>query len=238
MPDASRMKFPIESPQFKPRMLNLVAAGVTGVQEVTSIECVADVAGSLNDTYFLINTPSVNYYVWIDVDDGGTDPEVANRTGVEVDIAEDDTADDVATAVAAALDALSTMAAIAATDTVTVTNAADGAVTDAADGAVPTGFTIGVTTAGVTSGVALSMGKFDASIAETGAGPGDYTITFNEPFVKVPQVIVNCTTLMAPQLVSVSVSAVRVLLNNMSGNAADGDFHMLVIGSQASDSIL
>lgn len=125
----------------------------TAIAEVSTIECVADVAGSLNDTYFYINTPENEYYVWFNADAGGTDPEVAGKTGVEVAISEDDTADTVAAAVKTALDALADMAASVVTDTVTVTNGTGGAVEDPSDSAEATGFTFDVTTMGAAGSV-------------------------------------------------------------------------------------
>lgn len=232
------VNYDIVSPQYRPKMLNLTALGTTGIQEVTQIVCVADIAGSLNSKYFLYNTPSVNYYVWIDVASAGVDPAIAGRTGIQVAIASGATNTAVATAVTAAMDALSTIAATRVSATVTATNAADGAVTNAVDGTAATGFTITTPTQGVTSLVALSMGKFNATIAESGAGPGDYTITFNDKFVQVPQVVVLGTSTVAPRLVSVTTSAVQVEMNDLSGNPVDADFHMLVIGSQATDLIL
>lgn len=120
----------------------------TDQPEITTVQCVADVAGSLGGKYFTINAANdlVKYYVWFNVDGASTDPAPAGLTGVEVAISENDVADDVATAVAAALDALSAFGAAAVTDTVTVTNAANGVTTDAAD--VDAGVTINVTQQG------------------------------------------------------------------------------------------
>lgn len=145
------------------------SAAVVGVAEETDITAVADVAGSLNDTYFLLDTPdSADYYVWFNVDAGGTDPEIAGRTGVEVAISADDADTVVAAALQAALDPLPNMAATVLGAVVTVTNDAEGPAPDAADGAAPTGFTFDTTAQGVTAQAA--QGPFNASV---GLQPGD-----------------------------------------------------------------
>lgn len=116
-----------------------------GVQTVTTI---ADVAGSLNNKYFLLNSASsgVQYYVWFNVSSGGTDPMVANKTGVEVDISTNANANTVATAVAAAIDALAEFASTASSAIVTVTNSAAGNFVPASDSVpAPTGFAFAVT---------------------------------------------------------------------------------------------
>lgn len=116
-----------------------------GEQDIT---CVADVASSLNDTYFLLNSPNggVEYYVWFNVDSAGTDPMIADKTGVEVAISEDDDADTVAAAVDAAIDALSEFTSSATNAVVSVTNAAAGNFLPASDSVdAPTGFNFEVT---------------------------------------------------------------------------------------------
>lgn len=59
-------------------------AGIT--TETTRIRFVGDIAGSLNNTYFLINAGEDNpqFYVWYNVDGLGTDPDLAGKCGLEV----------------------------------------------------------------------------------------------------------------------------------------------------------
>jgi len=140
-------------------------APVTGVAEVTSITCVADVSSSLNSQYFLYDTPYVAYYVWINVAAAGVDPEIAGRTGIMVAIAEDDIAADVATAVAAAMNASIYIGAAAVGAVVTATAAHTGAAADAVDGAATTGFTFSVTTQGVTAVAAKKVVTIENSIS-------------------------------------------------------------------------
>lgn len=120
---------------------------VVGVSQVTDIQAIADVSASLNSTYFYIDTPEHEYYAWINVSSTGTDPAIDGRTGVEIDINQDDIADDVANAIYTALGALADMTAEVVGDTVTVTNSSSGVVEDAVD--YSTGFTISVITSGI-----------------------------------------------------------------------------------------
>lgn len=120
----------------------------TATAEVTSITCVADVSGSLNNKYFYIYNAldAIPYYVWFNVNSAGTAPAPSGKTAVEIAIATNATAATVATAVAAALDALAGFIASAASGVVTCTNAVVGYASDAVD--VNSGVTISVTTQG------------------------------------------------------------------------------------------
>jgi hypothetical protein len=120
--------------------------------EVTKIICVADSSSSLQSKYFTISGMGTDfeqndYYVWIDVGSGGTDPDISG-TGIEVDIAADASAATVATAVNTALDDHSSndFGSSRSTATLTVTNAVRGSVSDAAN--VNAGFTITTETEG------------------------------------------------------------------------------------------
>jgi hypothetical protein len=63
-------------------------------RETSTITTVADVAGSLSGLYFLLSTAEDQQlnYVWYRVNGTGTDPLVANRTGIIVDINSNDSA--------------------------------------------------------------------------------------------------------------------------------------------------
>lgn len=122
---------------------------IEGVKEVTDITTVADVAGSLNNTYFLINSADdeTEYYVWFNVSGTGTDPLVANKTGIEVFINTNDSANIVAQKLTNTFNIYnSNFSATILANVVTVTNVLEGNTTDAVD--FDTGFTIVVTTQG------------------------------------------------------------------------------------------
>jgi len=110
------------------------------VAQIVDVKCGADSSSSLDAVYFIISSIGVDYYVWIDIDDGSADPAVTGRTGIEVDISANDSAVTVATAVAAAVTAVAAFGAVRTGNTVRITNASAGPVTAAADG--NTGWTI------------------------------------------------------------------------------------------------
>lgn len=107
------------------------------------IATVADSAGSLNSTYFLIDgADGDNWYVWYNINSAGVDPAIADRTGIEVAAATGASADDIATATRSALSACTSIEDIGgATNHVTFsqTEVGPGNVEDGAD---PTTFTI------------------------------------------------------------------------------------------------
>lgn len=137
----------------------LRAAFTVDTAGVQTISPVADVAGSLNNKYFFLNSQgnTHRYYVWINVNGAGTDPMIAGRTGIEVDVATGATAAAVGTALAAAIAAAGGGNDFTATGTttVTVTNKVVGPYTAATD-AGATGFTFAIT-AGGTSTVTVNM---------------------------------------------------------------------------------
>lgn len=137
------------------------------IAEVTSITCVADDTGSLNNTYFKIYSTSTTYVVWINVNSAGSDPSLPSTTSVEIAVATDATAATIATAIKSALDAISGGAIFTttrSTATLTITRGTAGKVNDTVDGAgaAATGFTISTTTQGISapsSTYSLEVGK-------------------------------------------------------------------------------
>jgi len=134
-------------------------------QELFSVACEADVASSLNETYFTFSSTTADFYVWFNVATAGTDPAIAGKTAIPVAIAANASAATVATAVAAAIDANANFhSVVSACDSTLVyvqvklagsaTNAADATMMDA------TGFTI--TT--LRQGAKLEVGFIDGDI--------------------------------------------------------------------------
>lgn len=76
--------------------------GEEAKQETSDFTTVADVAGSLAGRYFGITSAfNLNrYYVWFRVSGSGSDPLVANRTGIRIDLTTGDTANNVALKIA------------------------------------------------------------------------------------------------------------------------------------------
>lgn len=136
-----------------------------GDPEEADIQCVADVSSSLNNKYFIWNSPAQEYYFWFNVDGAGADPMLPNMLGVEVAISENDIADDVAAALQAAMDAQSDISATVLLDTVSAANDDAGDVPDVTEGMAPTGFLFSVTQQGTDDDIIL--------FSELGIQPGD-----------------------------------------------------------------
>lgn len=111
------------------------------------------VASNLLDSYFTFSSAgdATDFYMWYNVNGEGTDPAVADSTGIEVEIDAAASANDVASASRAQF-ALSGLVTLfdesGATDKVLFRNKSVGTTTDAADGAAATGFTVSVTVQG------------------------------------------------------------------------------------------
>lgn len=67
-------------------------------------------------------------------------------------------------------------------------------------------------------------------------GTGNYTISPVVPFARAPQVVASAVTdNIICKLVSSAVGAINIVTENLSGTATDAVFHMIVLGSDASD---
>lgn len=120
--------------------------------QIQTVQTVADVTDSLNDTYWVLNTIDRSFYLWYDTG-AGTDPAIAGKEGIRVVIATDDDAPTVASKTQAQIQAILTpRGEVTATvdpdnlDTIIVTNIQDGPCLDSSAGT--SGFTITVTQEG------------------------------------------------------------------------------------------
>jgi hypothetical protein len=113
-------------------------------QENSRIETVADVAGSLNSTYFFMYSTTTTYYVWYNVSGGGIDP-APGGTGVVVAIATGASAATVrnstVTAINSSVTDIIAYSDASITNRFTVVNTATGVAANVADGGAATGFT-------------------------------------------------------------------------------------------------
>ncbi len=74
------------------------------IEEQWMVKCFADVSSSLNNKYFKIrNGLDAKFHVWMNVAGAGSDPAPSGSTPIQIAIAANDTADTIATAIAAAL---------------------------------------------------------------------------------------------------------------------------------------
>lgn len=130
-----------------------------GLVETQTVTTVADVASSLDGTYFTLEGNSGTWAVWIDVGDTGTaEPAHGMTNDVEVTaIVADATAAQVAAAIYAALAASTafladfTVTYVAASSLITITDKYTGTRTNLANGGTSPGFTMSTTQAGAAS---------------------------------------------------------------------------------------
>jgi hypothetical protein len=136
--------------QLKAALTNGGGGTSGGVAQIQTVLCVADIAGSRNSKFFfIVSRLGTKYVVWLNVNAAGVAPSIPGYTPIEVDVATGATGITIATAVAAALDALADfVAASGGTATVTVTDANAGFVA-AGLNAGNSGFTVLITTPGV-----------------------------------------------------------------------------------------
>lgn len=107
---------------------------IDGIEEVSSVTTVADVAGNLAGKYFTIDSPTTSYYVWYTVSAVGADPAPGGTAIGPVDVATNATADDVALATQITLNNHMAFDATVNTNVVTVTNSVIGNTPDATVG--------------------------------------------------------------------------------------------------------
>jgi hypothetical protein len=85
-----------------------------------------------------------------------------------------------------------------------------------------------------TGTASLLEGGFDGSLTDNGTG--NYTISFNEAFVRVPVVVCQTKTATTVQRAVPAVGSVQVLSFAMDGTTAtDADFDVIVYGSDVAD---
>lgn len=131
---------------------------------ITAAVTNAGAASNLNDTYITFSNANdaTDYYVWYNVNGEGTDPEVADTTGIEVELLPEATDDDVAAATRTALSAAADVTITGATNQVIITNDLMGPSTDTADTG-STGFTINKDNDGVASNLLNSYFTFSSA---------------------------------------------------------------------------
>jgi len=124
-----------------------------GEAELFDQECEADSGGSLNNKYFWIFTSQKSYYIWFNVNSGGSNPDPSAPSGApsttqgfEIAIATGASASTVASQVATIVDADDAWSASAFSQNVTFTAAVQEGIKDAEDGntgwaSVPTSIT-------------------------------------------------------------------------------------------------
>ena len=191
-------------------VLTVTGSSTAGVYTITTV---ADVADSLNSTYFTMSSPTTAHYFWFNtgtgVDPGTVYPipndlliDGAVKTGHVVAITTNDTANAVATALDGVISGLADFGTVLAAPLITVTNAAAGSATDPADGtAAPTGFTIGTTVSGASpmpTWAAPSPGTATQAFMATGNTPVASAIASGATWVAVDSSVIAWSTAAAP----------------------------------------
>lgn len=120
---------------------------------VTDITLAADTSGNKNSTFLLFGSASDAklYYLWFNINSAGVDPAVAGRVGIEVDGATNASANTLATAARAAINAsaaASYMTVSGATSHVILSQLSPGTVTAFANGSASPSASFSVTAAG------------------------------------------------------------------------------------------
>lgn len=88
------------------------------------------------------------------------------------------------------------------------------------------------------TGTASMSGTCSNDMTLTDSGTGDYLLTFDEAFARTPEVVVTCTTNdRIARVATLAVGSVQIITEDLAGAAADADFHVIIVGSDASDAI-
>lgn len=152
---------------------NLTVGQTVIANEWTDVTTVADVAGSLNNKYFLMASANnvTQYYVWFNVSSGGTDPSLSNKDGIEVTISTGATANAVATALQTAVNASVAFDASVLSNVVTVKLAAAGKADILRDGPITktTGFSFTALGSGIPEGTNISAILSSTSVTMSNA---------------------------------------------------------------------
>ncbi len=134
-------------------------------QEQTSVVTGGDNCSSLNSTYFNLYSARdvTKYYIWYDVDGGGTDPAVSCSTGIKISLSKNDPAQVVALATKQKLDEEIDFDASldVGQKNVIITNEVGGISTNSTDN--NTGFTLSSPTEGMNRIVAILIFDYDAN---------------------------------------------------------------------------
>lgn len=119
--------------------------------ENTKVTTVSDVAGNLNNKYFILYSglDATKFHVWYNVDSGGVDPAPAGSTGIPIAISSNDDSTIVALATKLLVGANSNFTTELGGNDVYIKNVAKGDTTDSTDN--NTGFTISTLEQGVST---------------------------------------------------------------------------------------
>jgi len=127
----------------------------------TRVVCTADTAGSLNNSYFMLYNARnlTTYYVWYNVGGIGTDPNIADATGIEVAIQPNDYKQVVGLATKQAINVLDDFSVDNTNGILTITNSNKGFCDETTDDS--TGFVFETTQGGSQQRAIIQVGYND-----------------------------------------------------------------------------
>jgi hypothetical protein len=192
---------------------------------VSDITTVADVAGSLNSTFFTFNSAGdlYPYYVWYNINSAGVDPAPAGRIGIQVAGATGATANTLATATRAAITAAagSQVTVTGATNHVILTTTSSGTSTAAADGTAATGFGFSITAGsyGVppASGLDVVIKQGSTVLARFGFPSPTQPIMGGSVFIQASANDVLTIVLSSLSTADAALNAVKTIVNLFQG---------------------
>ena len=186
-----------------------------GKAQCRTITTVADVADSLDGTYFDLNLigydfVETEYYVHF-----GADPVIAGKTAIAATITSDDAASVVAAAIKTAVDAADLPCFVTvAGDVVTIENQVQGAITAETDSG-STGFTFEVGTVGVSVELGATSGPLDLALATEVVD-----ITSNQTGSLIgSQIFVGSNAEVSMSLIEVTKEKFDVLVGEVTGDS-------------------
>lgn len=220
-----------------------------GQAESTQIQVAADLGGLLNNKYWFFSTVTTDYYVWYNVNGAGVDPAIGGRTGIQVNLATNDTANTVNTNTISAINTVASANVTAislSTDILKITNTAQGAVTHASSqtsGFSPTVIIPGVNPTWTTSNLSSSINFTQLQTAlealpNIGAGnvqvTGDFINGFIVTFLNalanlnLPVLQITNNSLIQTQVVNVNV---QTMIQGVPPNAGQDEIQKIAFDS-------
>ena len=234
--------------QFEPPfILDVTTRGDVGVAQVQSLTFSGGAAfpSSGAGSYFLLYSTGdvTTYYVWIDVDNGNTDP-TPGGTGVEIDIGAADSSSTVASAVSSAIGALGDFSSAVTTENIiSVTNATTGTATSVQAGTMPTTSLSTVSTLNSLMSLTSSagVGSYATLLSRRSilyragqAGLARFTLMFDSPTVGTQQ-IGGVGNQISGFLFGYNASAEFCIIHRKSGQP---EIRQLVVTAYSIDSIV
>jgi hypothetical protein len=238
---ASVMTFNMDSPQFRPRLIQFGV--VSGAAQVETVTAPAVAAATQADFIVIYNQAGASEALWLDIDADGTPPTAAEYLAADVQSIVSVETGDTAAEVAAIMVAAITTADITVVDnldgTFSITQDVYGETSSAVpyneDASGPGSIAVVVDIEYLAA--SLGNGQFDGSVSQVEVGT--YVISFDNWFLRAPEVgVTSKSDNRVGRVAASEVGSVTIEMQDLSGGAAaDGDFSLIVLGSDHPDFI-